>query len=29
MRELSQGMKKLLDELAKHPGKIPVTVKLF
>jgi phospholipid/cholesterol/gamma-HCH transport system substrate-binding protein len=29
MRELSQGMKHLLDELAKHPGKIPVTVKLF
>ena len=29
IRELSQGMKKLLDELAKNPGKIPVTVKLF
>jgi phospholipid/cholesterol/gamma-HCH transport system substrate-binding protein len=29
MRDLSQGMKKLLDELAKHPGKIPVTVKIF
>ncbi|HEX7335683.1 MAG TPA: MlaD family protein [Gemmatimonadales bacterium] len=29
LRELSQGMKKLLDELAKHPGKVPVTVKLF
>ncbi|HJR17604.1 MAG TPA: MlaD family protein [Gemmatimonadales bacterium] len=29
IRELSQGMKHLLDELAKHPGKIPVTVKLF
>jgi phospholipid/cholesterol/gamma-HCH transport system substrate-binding protein len=29
LRELSQGMKKLLDELAKNPGKIPVTVKLF
>ena len=29
IRELSQGMKKLLEELAKHPGKIPVTVKLF
>jgi phospholipid/cholesterol/gamma-HCH transport system substrate-binding protein len=29
IRELSQGMKNLLDELAKHPGKIPVTVKLF
>jgi phospholipid/cholesterol/gamma-HCH transport system substrate-binding protein len=29
MREVTQGMKKLLDELAKHPGKVPVTVKLF
>jgi phospholipid/cholesterol/gamma-HCH transport system substrate-binding protein len=29
MRELSQSMKTLLDELAKHPGKVPVTVKLF
>jgi len=29
MREISQGMKKLLDELAKHPGKVPVTVKIF
>jgi phospholipid/cholesterol/gamma-HCH transport system substrate-binding protein len=29
IRELSQGMKKLLEELAKNPGKIPVTVKLF
>lgn len=29
IRELTQGMKKLLAELAKHPGKIPVTVKLF
>jgi phospholipid/cholesterol/gamma-HCH transport system substrate-binding protein len=29
IRELSQGMRKLLEELAKHPGKIPVTVKLF
>ena len=29
MRELTQGMKKLVDELAKHPGKVPVTVKLF
>jgi phospholipid/cholesterol/gamma-HCH transport system substrate-binding protein len=29
MREVSQGLKKLLDELAKHPGKVPVTVKLF
>ena len=29
IRELSQGMKNLLAELAKNPGKIPVTVKLF
>jgi phospholipid/cholesterol/gamma-HCH transport system substrate-binding protein len=29
IRELSQSMKKLLDELQKHPGKVPVTVKLF
>jgi phospholipid/cholesterol/gamma-HCH transport system substrate-binding protein len=29
IRALTQGMKKLLDELAKHPGKVPVTVKLF
>jgi phospholipid/cholesterol/gamma-HCH transport system substrate-binding protein len=29
MREVTQGMKKLLEELAKHPGKVPVTVKLF
>jgi phospholipid/cholesterol/gamma-HCH transport system substrate-binding protein len=29
LRDISQGMKKLLDELAKHPGKVPVTVKLF
>ncbi len=29
MRELSQSMRKLVDELAKHPGKVPVTVKLF
>lgn len=29
IRELSQGMKDLLAELAKNPGKIPVTVKLF
>jgi phospholipid/cholesterol/gamma-HCH transport system substrate-binding protein len=29
IRELTQGMKKLLEELAKHPGKVPVTVKLF
>jgi phospholipid/cholesterol/gamma-HCH transport system substrate-binding protein len=29
LRDVTQGMKKLLDELAKHPGKVPVTIKLF
>jgi phospholipid/cholesterol/gamma-HCH transport system substrate-binding protein len=29
IRELSQSMKQLLDELKKHPGKVPVTIKLF
>jgi phospholipid/cholesterol/gamma-HCH transport system substrate-binding protein len=29
VRDLSQSMRKLVDELAKHPGKVPVTVKLF
>lgn len=29
LRELSLSMKQLLDELKKHPGKVPVTVKLF
>jgi phospholipid/cholesterol/gamma-HCH transport system substrate-binding protein len=29
MRDLSQSMKRLVEELAKHPGKVPVTVKLF
>jgi phospholipid/cholesterol/gamma-HCH transport system substrate-binding protein len=29
IRELTQSMKRLLDELEKHPGKVPVTVKLF
>jgi len=29
MRSLSQSMKELLDELKKHPGKVPVTIKLF
>jgi phospholipid/cholesterol/gamma-HCH transport system substrate-binding protein len=29
MRDLSQSMKRVLDELEKHPGKIPVTVKIF
>ena len=29
IRALSQSMKRLVDELQKHPGKVPVTVKLF
>ena len=29
IRELTHSMKRLLDELEKHPGKVPVTVKLF
>jgi phospholipid/cholesterol/gamma-HCH transport system substrate-binding protein len=29
IRQLSQSMKRLLDELQKHPGKVPVTVKIF
>jgi phospholipid/cholesterol/gamma-HCH transport system substrate-binding protein len=29
LRKLSQSMQQLLDELKKHPGKVPVTVKLF
>jgi phospholipid/cholesterol/gamma-HCH transport system substrate-binding protein len=29
VRELSQSMKELLDELKKNPGKVGVTVKLF
>jgi phospholipid/cholesterol/gamma-HCH transport system substrate-binding protein len=29
IRDLSKSMKELLDELKKHPGKVPVTVKLF
>ncbi|HEV7364701.1 MAG TPA: MlaD family protein [Gemmatimonadales bacterium] len=29
MRDLSKSMKELLDELKAHPGKVPVTVKLF
>lgn len=29
MRNLSKSMKELLDELKKHPGKVPVTIKLF
>ncbi len=29
IRELSQSMKRVLNELEKHPGKVPVTIKLF
>ncbi len=29
LREVSQSMKRLLNDLEKHPGKIPVTVKIF
>jgi phospholipid/cholesterol/gamma-HCH transport system substrate-binding protein len=29
MRDLSQSMKRLVEELSKNPGKVPVTVKLF
>jgi phospholipid/cholesterol/gamma-HCH transport system substrate-binding protein len=29
LRNLSQSMQQLLDELKKHPGKVPVTVKIF
>jgi phospholipid/cholesterol/gamma-HCH transport system substrate-binding protein len=29
VRQLSQSMKRLVDELQKHPGKVPVTVKIF
>jgi len=29
MRDVSKSLKELLDELKKHPGKVPVTVKLF
>lgn len=29
MRDVSQSLKKLVDELTKHPGKIGVTVKVF
>lgn len=29
LRDLTQSMKKVLDELQKHPGKVPVTVKIF
>jgi phospholipid/cholesterol/gamma-HCH transport system substrate-binding protein len=29
MRDVSQSLKRVLNELEKHPGKVPVTVKLF
>ena len=29
LRDVSQSLKKLLDEIQKHPGKVPVTVKIF
>jgi phospholipid/cholesterol/gamma-HCH transport system substrate-binding protein len=29
MRDVSHSLKKVLDELQKHPGKVPVTVKIF
>ena len=29
LRQLSQSMREVLDELKKHPGKIPVTVEIF
>jgi len=29
MRDVSQSLKRVLDELQKHPGKVPVTVKIF
>jgi phospholipid/cholesterol/gamma-HCH transport system substrate-binding protein len=29
LREVSQSLKELLDEVKKHPGKIPVTVEIF
>jgi phospholipid/cholesterol/gamma-HCH transport system substrate-binding protein len=29
LRELTHSMRRLLDELQKHPGKVPVTVKIF
>jgi phospholipid/cholesterol/gamma-HCH transport system substrate-binding protein len=29
LRDLSHSMRELLDELKKHPGKVPVTIKLF
>jgi phospholipid/cholesterol/gamma-HCH transport system substrate-binding protein len=29
MRDVSKSLKELLDELKKHPGKVPVTIKMF
>jgi len=29
LRQVSQSLKELLDEVKKHPGKIPVTVEIF
>jgi phospholipid/cholesterol/gamma-HCH transport system substrate-binding protein len=29
LREVSQSLKEFLDDLKKHPGKIPVTVEIF
>jgi hypothetical protein len=29
LREVSQSLKALLDDLKAHPGKIPVTVEIF
>jgi phospholipid/cholesterol/gamma-HCH transport system substrate-binding protein len=29
LRQLSQSMREVLDELKKHPGKVPVTVRIF
>jgi hypothetical protein len=29
MRDVAQSLKRVLNELEKHPGKVPVTVKLF
>jgi hypothetical protein len=29
LRQVSQSLKEFLDDLKKHPGKIPVTVEIF
>jgi hypothetical protein len=29
LRQVSQSLKELLDDIKKHPGKIPVTVEIF